>query len=472
MSISRVCKRRSSIIGPASFYRKALSIALPVMGQLLIQNMVTLIDNFMVAGLGDIKMSGVNIAGQINFVFLVLVNTICTSGGIFMSQYNGAKNPAGMQQVFRFKLIICIVAATIYTGISIFCPEPLLGLMVHGNSASEEIIQEGVRYMRVLAFSWLPAVIATSIGSSLREIGRVKPPLLISVTATLVNTFFNWVFIYGNLGMPRLETSGAAIATIIARIVEMTIFIIYIIKTKPPFFFKLVEFFKVRFSLFLTILRNSGMILISELSWVLSETITTALYNSRGGAEVVSGMAAGFAIANLFFVCFSGIATVTGVIMGGTLGANKLDEARIQKNWLLSGSLFFGFAAMIIGCLTVFLIPFIYGNLSQEAQVVTKGLVLINAIYMPVWAFVNGQFAVSRTGGDTTMGVIVDLFTNGLIVVPGMFIMTYFTSLGPVTMYALIKLSDFVKIAICAYWLKKEKWLTNLAKDFNVESSI
>ncbi|MCI6546156.1 MAG: MATE family efflux transporter, partial [Spirochaetia bacterium] len=78
-------------IGTSSFYKRALMIALPVIGQLLIQSLVSLIDNFMVAGLGDIKMGGVNIAGQINFIFLVFANTICMAGGIFMSQFKGAE---------------------------------------------------------------------------------------------------------------------------------------------------------------------------------------------------------------------------------------------------------------------------------------------------------------------------------------------------------------------------------------------
>ena len=466
MSYTQTKLQGSKFLGPLSFYKRALLLALPVMGQLLIQNMVALVDNFMVAGLGDIKMSGVNIAGQINFVFLIFINTICLSGGIFMSQYNGAKDSAGMQHVFRFKLVVCVVSGIFFTFVSLFCPRPLLSLMVHGNSASEAIIDEGVRYMKVLSFAWVPGVIATSIASSLREIGTVKPPLVISVIATIINTFFNWVLIYGNLGAPRLETAGAAIATVIARVVEMGIFIVYIAVKRPPFYLRFVEILKVKISLFITILRKSALVLVSEMSWVISETITTALYNSRGGAEVVSGMSAGFAIANLFFVCFSGIATVTGVIMGGTLGANKLDEAKQQKNWLESGSIIFGFFMAILGSLTIFLIPVIYSNLSAEARLVTRGLVLVNALYMPAWALINAQFAVSRTGGDTSMGAVVDLTTNTLLVVPGMFVLTYLTGFGPVAMYAIIKITDFVKITLCELWLRKERWLTNLAEKY------
>jgi len=321
--------------------------------------------------------------------------------------------------------------------------------------------------MKILSFSWIPAVISTAIGSSLREIGIVKPPLIISVTATIVNTFFNWIMIYGNFGFPRLETKGAAIATIIARIVEMSIFLVFIIKTKPPFFVRLTNLFKIKLNMFITILKKSGLILVSEMMWVLSETITTALYNSRGGAEVVSGMSAGFAIANLFFVCFTGIATVTGVIMGGTLGSNNLEEARKQKNWLLSGAFIFGLIATVVGTLTIFIIPLIYSNLSPEARIVARGLVLVNAFYMPVWAFVNAQFAISRTGGDATMGAVVDVTINSTFIIPGMFLLTFFTTLGPVIMYAIIKTTDFLKIAICAIWLKKERWLRNLTIEEN-----
>ena len=330
--------KKKDYLGPLSFYRVALSLALPVMAQNLIQSMVSLIDNFMVAGLGDIKMSGVNIAGQINFVFYVLLTTLCASGGIFMSQYNGAKDAAGMRQAFRFKIIITLAASIAYT---IFClanPKPVLALMVRGNRQSAEIVEQACIYMKTAAFTWIPIAIAVSIGSSMREIGRVRQPLVVSAIATFINTFFNWVFIYGNLGAPRLEVKGAAIATIIARASEALIFLIYIRKTKPPFFSYLRELFRVRFGFFVNVLSKSGMILVSEMSWVLTESVVTALYNSRGGAEIVSGMSAGFTVANLFFICFYGINASIGVIMGGTLGSNQLEKAKVQKTWLLNGA--------------------------------------------------------------------------------------------------------------------------------------
>ena len=317
--------RKGKIFGPASFYKKALLIALPVMLQMLIQNMVSLIDNFMVSGLGDVKMSGVNISGQILFVFMVLLNTICTAGGIFMSQYYGAGDKRGMRQALSFKAVLAAVAIVLYLLV--------LSLMVGGNSQADAILDEAVKYMFLMGFNGIPMAISTICSSSLREIGRVRTPLYISVIATLVNTFFNWVLIYGNLGAPRLEVQGAAIATIIARLTEMTMFLIFIAVKRPPFSATPKELVSVDFPLFFRMLKKGSMVLGSEMLWVISETVTTALYNGRGGADVVSGMAASFAIANLFFVAFSGITTATGVILGSTLGSGELDKARQEKRW-------------------------------------------------------------------------------------------------------------------------------------------
>ena len=203
------------------------------------------------------------------------------------------------------------------------------------------------------------------------------------------------------------------------------------------------------------------MILYSELTWAVSETVSNALYNTRGGAEVVSGMSAGFAIANLFFICFSGIVTATSVILGQDLGAGKLDEAKKYKNWILSGSTVFGIIFMLIGFSTVLLIPFVFRNLSSNSQGIARGLILTAAAYLPLWAYLNGQYAISRTGGDTTMGVICDTAAN-ILFVGGMFLLVWLTPLGPVAMYAIVKLSDFVKAVIAYVWLKKERWLVNL----------
>ncbi|WP_407398454.1 MATE family efflux transporter [Treponema sp.] len=450
-------------LGPVSFYKDALKIAVPVMAQALIQTMVSLIDNFMVSGLGDIKMSGVNITGQLLFGFMVFLNTICMAGGIYMTQFSGARDKKGMKQAFCFKLMMGILAIILFKYVCLVIPRQFLSLMVKGNTQADLILDQGVAYMRLMAWIGIPMMVSTVIASSFREIGEVKAPLIISVIATLVNTFFNWVLIYGNLGFTRLEVRGAAIATIIARLVEMVIFIVYLYVKKPAFVIHIIDLVQINFKLILEILQKGWKILFSEMVWVLSETVTTALYNGRGGADVVSGMSASFAIANLFFVAFGGITTATSVILGHTLGQGKLEEARQKERWLLTGAVIFGCIMTVFGLMTMFLVPVVFKRLSIDSQGICSKMVFTMALFMPAWVYVNAQFAISRAGGDTMMGMIVDGITNLGIILPGIFIMAFCTSAGPVMMYISIKFVDFVKITIAAIWLKKGKWIKNLA---------
>ncbi len=452
---------KNRIFGTLPFYRRAFAIALPVMAQQLIQNLVSLIDNFMVAGLGDIKMGGVNIAGQLFFIFLVTTGTLCASGGIFMSQFKGAQDREGMGQVFRFKLIVTGLIGLAMTVLCFAAPRELFWLMVTKNTDSSAILDQTQIYSRAVALSFIFTVFSQSIATSLREVEIVRPPLVISVCATLVNTFFNWVLIYGNLGAPRLEVAGAGFATVIARASELLMFIVYAAVKKPDFLFKITRLFAIRASLFFKMLRKSIVILYSEIFWAVSETVSNALYNTRGGAEVVSGMAAGFAIANLIFISMGGIMTSTGVILGTELGAGKLDECRRYKNWILSGSAVLGMMFAVLGFCVTFLIPIVFRNLTPEARRIAFHLVIVASVYLPLWGFLNAQYAISRAGGDTRMGAICDTVGNVLFL-SGMLLLTFLTPLGPVVMFAIVKLSDVPKSLIAHFWLKKERWLVNL----------
>ena len=455
--------------GTAAFYKTALTIAIPVMLQAFLQTLVSLIDNFMVAGLGDIKMSGVNITNQFIFVLFVALNTLISAGAIFMSQFNGAKDSEGMQQTFRFKIHTTLALAIVAILVSVFFPRQILGLLVNNNTQSNEIIEEGSKYLAIIIFTFIPIAISMAIGSSLREIGKVSPPLIISVIATLINTFFNWVFIYGNLGAPRLEVQGAAIATIIARVAELIAYIIFIKITKPPFYVRLVSMFNVNVKLFTAIFKKFSIIFISEMSWVLTETVMTAVYNGKGGAEIVAGMAGGWAIANIFMLVFGGIHTSVGVIVGGTLGRNELDLARDQARWLRTGSIFMGLIVAAVEVFSVVLIPIVFGNLSPEAQTVTRHLLWVIAAYMPLWTFLNAQFATARAGGDTLMGVWVDVSVNLLLFLPGIFLLAIFTPLGPIGIYAIVKITDVVKVGIATWQLRTERWIKNLTAEHTGE---
>ena len=453
----------TSRFGPWSFYRQALTIALPVMLQQFIMSMVSLIDNFMVAGLGDVSMAAVNVTNHLTFVFFVIVNTMCQAGGIYIAQFNGAHDSGGMKNAYSFKVLFALGAALLYFSACQMIPYRLIGLMTTSNAAREEIIAVGLGYLKLISWTFFPMAVSMSIATSFREIAKPKAPLFISAAATVVNTVGNWILIYGNLGAPRLEVTGAAYATIIARVFEVTVFIIYAAYSKAPFFAGIKRLFVIKKKLIAEIFAKSGMIFASELSWVASETLMIAMYNRRGGAEVVAGMAAGWTIANIFFLLFGGLWTASSVLVGGALGAGKLDEARSRAGWIKWGGAAAGFIIAIPGAvLTAVIVPLVFSNLSDAARGNCLGLVFVILVYLPLWAFINVQFAISRAGGDTAMGMYTDVSVNVLLFAPGSVLLSLFTSLAPVPMFALLKLTDIVKIFVARHFLRKEKWVRNL----------
>lgn len=453
--------RMKERFGSWSFYKEALAIGIPVMLQALIQSLVSLIDSFMVAGLGDVKMSGVNISGQICFIFMVMQNMICASGGIFLTQYFGAKQREGMRQSVAFKVVASLSTCIFYFLATFVFTRPVLSLMVIGNSQAELILEEGQKYMYLMGFIGIQMMISSILSSSYREIGRVRVILVITLIAAGSNAFLNWVLIYGHLGMPRLEVEGAAYATIIAKTVEMLLLIGYTIKERPEFI-SFSVFKRIDWALFGRILKKGSLLIISQMMWVLSESFTAAIYNGRGNAAVVSGMAASFSIANLFFISFDGITTATGVLIGKSLGRNELDDARKEKTWMLSAAIIFGCIMCLVGVVTVLLVPVVFGNLSIDAQNICRAMLLLMALFMPLWTYVNTQLAVCRAGGDTKVGFFVDGGTTA-VMIPMLLILACFTNASPVMMYFGVKALDVGKIIVATHEMKKERWVVNLS---------
>lgn len=453
--------RMKERFGSWSFYKEALAIGIPVMLQALIQSLVSLIDSFMVAGLGDVKMSGVNISGQICFIFMVMQNMICASGGIFLTQYFGAKQREGMRQSVAFKVVASLSTCIFYFLATFVFTRPVLSLMVIGNSQADLILDEGQKYMYLMGFIGIQMMISSILSSSYREIGRVRVILVITLIAAGSNAFLNWVFIYGHLGMPRLEVEGAAYATIIAKTVEMLLLIGYTIKERPEFI-SFSVFKRIDWALFGRILKKGSLLIMSQMMWVLSESFTAAIYNGRGNAAVVSGMAASFSIANLFFISFDGITTATGVLIGKSLGRNELDDARKEKTWMLSAAIIFGCIMCLVGVVTVLLVPVVFGNLSIDAQNICRAMLLLMALFMPLWTYVNTQLAVCRAGGDTKVGFFVDGGTTA-VMIPMLLILACFTNASPVMMYFGVKALDVGKIIVATHEMKKERWVVNLS---------
>ena len=230
------------------------------------------------------------------------------------------------------------------------------------------------------------------------------------------------------------------------------------------YFVKIKEMLKIKLHLFYEILKKSALIFVADMSWVLSEIVATAVYNSRGGPEVVAGMSAGWTIANLFFLVFPAIGTSVGVIIGGTLGRNNLEEARMQARWIKRGALVLGLGTALLEFFSIMLVPIVFRSLSPASHEVTRLLIIFIALYMPAWTIQNTQYAIARSGGDAVMGVWVDTTVNMFLFMPCMLLLYYFTDWSSPIMYAIAKLTSIMKAVLAEVQLKKERWVKNLTR--------
>lgn len=449
--------------GPKDFYKNAIVIAAPVIIQVVIQSLVSFIDNFMVANLGDLVLSGVNNVNQLLFVFLVIANSISSGSGIFMSQYNGGDDVQGMQNVLRFKLIFFTILPLILLFISLSFPRELLSVLVINNTDANEILDIAVVYFRIITIGFIPFGLTMALGSSFRDVGMTKPLMIGSVTAAILNTVLNYLLIYGNFGFPKLGYQGAAYATVIARLVEALIILGFYYFKKQRFFIKLRTYLNIHGHIARKILSKSYLIIFTEISWVVSEFIATAVYNSRGGKEVVAGMASGWVVLNLFMVVFPAITVPIGVMLGKKLGANKLEEAEAEARYFQGGAIILGltfsFLAFFFGQTIVDLV---FAGLSHESRFISGSLIRGVAFYFPLWTLLNAYFGISRSGGDVKLGFILDVAIQIPLFTGIILALAFFTDLGPVELYVYSCLNGIIKIIVAIKLLSKKKWVRNL----------
>ena len=228
------------LIGDRAFYKMAFSIALPIMIQNVITAFVGLLDNLMVGSIGTEAMSGVSIANQLLFIFNLCIFGGLAGAGIFGAQFQGKGDHEGVRNVFRIKLIIGLFLTAVGVAVFWIWDEPLISLFLHEGGEGGDLaltLSEAKGYLRIMLITLPPFALMQCYTSTLRESGETKVPMRAGIIAVAVNVVFNYLLIYGKLGLPALGVRGAAVATVLSRFVEAGIVVVWthMHKTEKPF---------------------------------------------------------------------------------------------------------------------------------------------------------------------------------------------------------------------------------------------
>lgn len=458
-----------SLIGDKAFYKMVFLIAIPIMLQNALTNVVGLLDNVMVGQLGTNEMSGVSIANNLLFVFIIVCFGAVSGAGIFSAQYFGKGDMKGMGASFRVKLYICGIVTIGAILIFTFFGDNLIGLYLHdvsgdvGNTAIA--LEQARKYLDIMLIGLPFLAISMCYSSTLREAGQTVVPMVAGIVGVLVDLVFNYLLIFGKFGFPALGVAGAAIATVMSRGIELAINVIYThVKAKKYSYVKhTFNTFKVPRVLLNGVATKGLPLVINEALWVVSITFVTQCYSSRGLAAITA-LNINSSITNVFNTFFLAMGSAVSIIVGQLLGSDKIEEAKSTTRKLIA----FTFTVTVItGCclaLSSSVFPNLY-NTEDIVKALATRIILINACFVPFQGVCHSAYFALRSGGKTWLTFIFDSGLQWVCFVPIAFTLSNFTSLPVEYVFAAACMSDVIKCFVSLAFIAKSNWAINIVKE-------
>ncbi len=454
----------SKLFGTKKFYKRLLLLAIPIMLQNAITNFVGFLDNIMVGQLGTEQMSGVAIVNQLIFVFNLLVFGGLSGAGIFGAQFYGKGDHKGVRDTFRFKLITGIGIVVVTYIVMLFFGDNLIRMyLTSGDSSNLDLaFAYGKEYFVVILLEIIPFVLVQIYASTLRETGQTVVPMVAGIVAVVVNLVFNYILIFGKFGMPALGVAGAAIATVLSRVVECVIVMIWTHKHCETNLFIVGAYRSLRlpWNLALNIIRKGSPLLINEFLWSAGIAVINQLFSVRG-FSVVAATNIASTIGNLFNVVFIAMGSAVAIMVGQQLGASEFDKA---KDTAVKVIVFSVLSTLVTGLLMVMLselFPRMY-NTTEEVRDMAGSMIRICAYFTPLQAFLHATYFTIRSGGRTIITFLFDSGFSWIVGIPFIYCLVHFTGLPILVLYSLHYSLDLIKSVVGYILLQKGVWMRNI----------
>ncbi len=442
------------------FYRSVFALVFPMAIQNLINVGVTATDVFMLGRVGEKVLSGSSLAGQIQFIMMLVFFGITAGATVLTAQYWGKRDTATIEKILGMGLSGGIVIAAAFTVLALLIPERLVGIF----TSDAEVIFEGAKYLRIVGLSYVFMAVTQVYLNIMRSIERVVVATVVYFVSPLVNIVINAVLIFGLFGAPRLEIAGAAIGTLCARITETVMVLLYARYKNKIVKIRVRNMVRIDRLLLSDYIRYAMPVIINELMWGLGTSANTAIIGHLGSEAVAANSVAQVA-RQLAQVVVFGISNATAIWLGKTLGERKPEHARAYARKFAVLSLILG---ILGGAFILLLGPVVSSVLTLSA---------VSRRYLGFMFFVMSYFVVGqafnttmvcgvfRSGGDTKFGLVMDVATMwGCSILLGAVAAFYFHASVPVV-YVILMSDEIIKMPICWWRYRKYKWLRDVTRD-------
>lgn len=447
--------------------RSMIKIALPISMQSLITVAINLADTVMLSSMGDAQLSASTLAGQFINIFMICCMGIGMGASVLTARFWGMKDIESLKRSVTIMLRFCAVFSFVFTVATICAPSLIMRIY----TSDKDIINYGVTYLRWLIPTYVLMGFSLTCTIVLRSVGQVRIPLICSVSAFFVNVFFNWVFIFGNLGAPRMEIAGAALGTLIARAFEFAFICGYFFFIDKKMTYRLNNIFMKCSGMIKEYFRVSIPVLISDALLGLGNN-AVAMVMGRIGKAFVAANSVTTVVQQLSSVLTQGVSNASGIIIGHTMGEGEYKKAQKQGYAFLVMGFIVGFAASLI----IFLLknPVInFYDVSDEAKSIAHQLmysIMIIMIFQSVSSILTK--GVLRAGGDTKFLMIGDILFLWIASVPLGALAGLVLHLPSFWIYFFLKIDQIIKCVWCYFRLKSGKWLKKINQANDLQKSV
>ena len=456
---------RRKYIGDRNFYKSYIALALPMILQNAVTNLVSFLDNIMVGQLGTEQMSGVAIVNQLIFVYNLAIFGAVSAASIFGAQYFGKGNHKGHMYSFRFKLYAALTVTALTILLFVTKGENLISLYLtdtSGSGATGAALQYGLEYLIIMIAGLIPFAVNQAYATNIKETGQTLLPMIASFVAVGSNAILDYLLIFGIGPFPELGVQGAALATVIARYIEALMIIIWAHRhrEKNRYLKGAYTGFGIPADELKAIIIKGLPLMMNEVLWAAGMTAVIQCYSIRG-LEVVAGLNIATTITNLFNIIYLQLGACISIVVGQYLGAGKLKEAKDADNKMIVFSVF---CCVIVAVCMLFIgrfFPQIY-NTSEEIRALATKFIAVSAIIMPFCSFSHASYFTLRSGGKTMVTFLFDSVFTWIIIVPIAFLLAHFTGLGIVSVYFLVQATELIKVVIGYFMIRSNVWLVQM----------
>ena len=443
-----------------SLYRRVIAVAIPVAIQNLIISSINMADVFMIGQLGEVPIAALGMANQIMFLLILTLFGVNSGSQVFSAQFFGAKDFVHLRRILGISLTVGLAAGLFFFITGVFFPEYALSIF----TPEKDVVAVGARYLKIVAWSFPFTAVAFSYSFQLRSTDRPRLPMYVSMLALVINISLNWVLIFGNLGFPKLGIEGAAIATVIARVIETIAIIVMTHVTKSVNAARFSEMFSYRKELIKRYMKTSFPVFLNEITWAVGMAMNMMVFG-RMGTQAMAAINIEASLGRLSFAGIIGISHAAAAVLGQELGAGRLHSAWKCSKYLVGASFVLGLVTSLFLWL---LSPFVLSlyNISPELRELSYSTILVWCLFLPLVSFnALNIIGILRSGGDVKVALFIDIGGLWLLSVPLAVWGGLYAGLPVYFVYALARTDEIFKMIFGMWRYLTKKWLKNLVSD-------